>query len=214
MATRYRRKPYRFVSGRGKNKQVTIKRFRLSPFDLAYDSVEWTRVPGSKGRYWQGKYRGHNVYITRYSHRKLGNAAENVVAEVIARARKETRQQAKQSSTWQIFQEGLRESREETWNTMYKALEDAEDKKRLRKAIVLDALNRYPHRPFRDLDGNLISYDEWFQLMLDSPLGGAQQMVDDMGIGGREVMGLDGRMTTFQEMLDDDVNPAYYRKKE
>lgn len=214
MAARYRRKTYRFSSGRGRNKQVTTKRFRLSPFDPAYDAVEWTRVPGSSGRYWQGRYRGRNIYITRYSHRKLGGAAENVIADVIARARRETRAQAKQSSTWQIFQERLKESREDTWKTMYRALEDSADRRELRKAILLDAINRYPHRRFTDLDGNVVSYDEWFDLMVNSPLGGAQELIDNMGIGDREVMDQEGELTTFQGMLDNDINPAWYRKKE
>lgn len=213
MAARYRRKTYRFSTGRGKNKQVLTKRFKLSPFAPDYYGVEWTPVLGSRGRYWQGRYRGHNVYITRYSHRKLGGAAENVIADVIARARRETRAQAKQSSTFQIFQESLKESREDTWRNMYAALEDAADRRALRKAIILDAINRYPHRRFTDLDGNVVSYDEWYDLMVRGDLDNAQEMVDLMGIGDREVMDLNGATSTFQEMLDQGVNPAHYRKK-
>lgn len=211
---RYRRRTYRFTTGRGSKKQIVVKRFKLSPYDEAYNDVQWERVPGSRGRYYQGRYRGHNVYVTRYSYRKLGNVVENFYADLLREQQGlRGRTEAKQTSAFRIFRESAQESRQETYSAVARSL-DEKHRKALVMATLEDALRRNPAAMARVVE-NYGSFNEFYAQMVVADLDELQDMIDESGTAGVSYLDpFTGDTRTFQQAIDDGINPAWYRKKE
>ena len=211
---RYKRRTYRFTTGRGAHKQTTVKRFKLSPYNEAYNDVSWERVPGSRGRYYQGRYRGHNVYITRHSYRKLGNVVENFYADWIREQQGlRGRTEAKQTSAFQIFREAAQESRPEAYSAASQAL-DAEQRKALVMAAMEDAVRRSPGAMARVI-AEYGSFQEYYAQMVVSDIDEVRDMLDETGTGGVDYVDpFTGESTNFEALIEDEINPAWYRKKE
>lgn len=211
---RYKRRTYRFTTGRGAHKQTTVKRFKLSPYNETYNDVKWERVPGSRGRYYQGRYRGHNVYITRHSYRKLGNVVENFYADWIREQQSlRGRAEAKQTSAFQIFREAAQESRPEAYSAASRAL-DAEQRKALVMAAMEDAVRRSPGAMARVI-AEYGSFQEYYAQMVVSDIGEVRDMLDETGTGGVDYVDpFTGESTNFEALTEDEINPAWYRKRD
>lgn len=211
---KYKRRTYRFTTGRGAHKHTTVKRFKLSPYNEVYNDVEWERIPGSRGRYYQGRYRGRTVYITRNTYRKLGNVVENFYADWIREQQGlRGRTEAKQTSAFQIFREAAQKSREEAYKAASQAL-DAQQRRALVMASMKDAISRSPGAMTRVV-AEYGSFEEYYAEMVVSDLDEVRDMLDETGTGGvHYVDPFTGESTNFEALTEDEINPAWYRKKE